>query len=81
MSTDERGAKPSTVPGTEHEDRPGVLRFNFPGYGGENLEEIPWEDWLRTFDDRGLNFLYREHTKDGAQSNFFRLENPDREDG
>ncbi|MGN9842137.1 hypothetical protein ACTMTI_28820 [Nonomuraea sp. H19] len=77
---EERGARPSKVPGTEHEGRPGVLRFDFPGYGGAELEEISWEEWLRTFDERQLNFIYQEHKKDGAQSNFFRLESPFRED-
>ncbi|MEU1724943.1 hypothetical protein [Nonomuraea sp. NPDC005692] len=76
----ERGAKPATVPGTEHQGRAGVLRFDFPGYGGGDLAEITWEEWFETFDQRKLNFIYQEHKKDGKQSNFFRLENPDRED-
>lgn len=75
---EERGAEPSTVPGSEYEGRPGRLRLDFPGYGGENLEHISWDDWFRTFDERELNFIYQEHKKDGAQSNFFRLENPAR---
>ncbi|GGV34997.1 hypothetical protein GCM10010182_68720 [Actinomadura cremea] len=77
---DERGAEPSTVPGSEYEGRPGRLRLDFPGYGGENLEHISWDDWFRTFDERRLNFIYQEHKKDGVQSNFFRLENPARGD-
>lgn len=72
-----RGAKPATVPGSDYGDRPGRLLLDFPGYGGQDLEEISWDDWFRTFDERKLNFLYQEHKKDGAQSNFFRLENPD----
>jgi hypothetical protein len=75
-----RKATPATVPGTEHEGRPGVLRFDFPGYGGRSLEKIPWDDWFRTFDTRKLTFLFQEHKRDGAESNFFRLDNPDRED-
>jgi hypothetical protein len=78
---EERDAKPATVPGTEHGDRLGVLRFNFPGYGGDSLEEVSWEDWFKTFDERDLVFLYQEHLKSGDQSNFFRLESPHREDG
>jgi hypothetical protein len=42
---------------------------------------VSWEDWLNTFDKRGLTFVYQESKKDGQQSNFFRLTNPDREDG
>ncbi|GIH72892.1 hypothetical protein [Sphaerimonospora thailandensis] len=77
---EERGGRPATVPGTEHEGRAGVLRFDFPGYGGGDLKEITWDEWFETFEARNLNFLYQEHKKDGDQSNFFRLENPDRED-
>jgi hypothetical protein len=77
---EERNATPATVPGTEHDDHPGVLRFDFPGYGGEDLQHISWDDWFRAFDERNLRFIFQEHKKDGAQSNFFRLENPERED-
>ncbi|GAA5079462.1 hypothetical protein HNP84_009908 [Thermocatellispora tengchongensis] len=75
-----RDAQPATVPGTEHEGRPGVLRFDFPGYGGQDLKHISWEEWFTTFDQRNLRFIYQEHLKSGKDSNFFRLENPDRED-
>ncbi len=77
---EERGGKPATVPGTEHGNRPGVLRFNFPGYGGQSLEEINWEDWFKPFDERDLVFVFQEHKSNGQQSNFFILDNPDRED-
>jgi hypothetical protein len=75
-----RGAKPATVPGTEHGDHLGVLRFDFPGYGGDGLRHVEWDEWFDTFDTRGLNFLYQEQRSDGSTSNFFRLENPDRQD-
>lgn len=75
-----RGAQPATVPGTEHGDHLGVLRFDFPGYGGEDLEHVSWDEWFDTFDSRNLEFLYQDQKKDGNQSNFFRLLNPDRED-
>jgi hypothetical protein len=77
----ERGAVPATVPGTEHDGHPGVLRFDFPGYGGQDLQHISWEDWFRAFDERNLTFKFQEHKKDGAQSNFFQFDNPNREDG
>ncbi len=76
---EERGAQPATVPGTEHGNRPGVLRFNFPGYGGEALEEISWEEWFKTFDVRQLVFVFQEHKTDGRMSNFFQLDSPERE--
>jgi hypothetical protein len=75
-----RGGVPATVSGTEHEGHLGVLRFDFPGYGGDSLEHVSWDQWFETFDARRLNFLYQEERKDGSQSNFFRLENPNRED-
>ena len=75
-----RGGRPATVEGTEHGDRLGVLRFDF---GGENagLRHVTWDEWFATFDARRLNFIYQEERSDGRQSNFFRLESPDREDG
>lgn len=77
---DERDARPATVPGTEHGDHLGVLRLDF-GDRTEGLEEVSWEEWFATFDDRNLSFIYQEEKSDGTQSNFFRLDNPDREDG
>src|SRR5699024_10673256 len=77
---EKRDATPATVPGTEHADRIGVLRFDVPGFGGDGLRPVEWDEWFETFDKRRLNFLYQEERKDGRQSNFFRLENPERED-
>ncbi|ONI90917.1 hypothetical protein ALI22I_10810 [Saccharothrix sp. ALI-22-I] len=75
-----RNATPATVEGTEHGDHLGVLRFDFPGYSGDKLRPVDWDEWFATFDERGLNFIYQEERSDGSQSNFFRLENPNRED-
>jgi Rho termination factor, N-terminal domain len=77
---EERDGRPATVPGTEHEGRLGVLRIDF-GDQTEGLQEVSWDEWFETFDVRGLNFIYQETRTDGDQSNFFRLENPNREDG
>jgi hypothetical protein len=77
----ERDARPATVPGTEHNGEPGVLRFNFPGYGGDDLKEIDRDEWFKPFDRRDLVFLFQEKKSDGHQSNFFRLDNPNRGDG
>src|SRR5579884_368234 len=76
---DERGGKPATVPGTEHNGLPGVLRINFPGYGGKSLKEIPWSEWFKTFDERKLVFLFQQKMSDGHQSNFFHFDSPFRE--
>ena len=77
--TKKRQAVPATVPGSEYDGRPGVLRFNFPGYGGENLKEISWEKWFETFDERNLVFVFQQHLKNGRTSNFFKLDSPYRE--
>jgi hypothetical protein len=76
---EERNGTPATVSGTEHGDHLGVLRFDFGGEN-ENLRQVSWDEWFKTFDQRGLNFIYQEQRTDGQQSNFFRLENPNRED-
>jgi hypothetical protein len=71
---EERGAKPATVRGTGGpKNETGVLRLDFPGYGGERLQEISWDEFFRKFDEKGLEFLYQEHTRSGEQSNFFKL--------
>jgi hypothetical protein len=68
---EERKAKPTTVEGQK--DNPRVLRMDFPGYGGDNLVEISWDDWFKTFDDRDVVFIYQEQLRSGDQSNFFKL--------
>lgn len=72
-----RKAVPATVEGTEHEGHLGVLRFDFPGYTGDRLTEVSWDDWFEAFDKRRLNFIYQERQSSGKRSNFFQLENPD----
>ncbi|MFP5347160.1 MAG: Rho termination factor N-terminal domain-containing protein [Actinomycetes bacterium] len=74
-----RDGVPATVEGTEHGEHLGVLRFDFGG-DDERLRHVSWDEWFDTFDARKLNFLYQQERKDGRQSNFFRLESPERED-
>lgn len=76
---EDRGGRPATVEGTEHDDHLGVLRFDF-GDQDDRLTPVTWDEWFDTFDARRLNFIYQEERKDGRQSNFFRLESPERED-
>ena len=76
---EERNGVPATVEGTEHGDHLGVLRIDFGGVN-DKIRHISWEECFETFDSRGLNFIYQEQRSDGQQSNFFRLENPGRED-
>lgn len=76
-----RDAKPATVYGSEYDGRPGVLRFDFPGFQDDGrLRRISWDEWFETFDARKLNFIYQETRTNGGQSNFFILESPERED-
>lgn len=70
---EERGATPASVRGTSGESNTGVLRMQFPGYGGERLQEISWDEFFQKFDEKGLEFLYQEHTRAGEQSSFFKL--------
>lgn len=69
-----RGANPATTPGSEDNGNVGVLRLDFPHYGGAVLRRVEWADWFATFDARNLSFRYQEHRADGEPSNFFRLE-------
>jgi hemerythrin superfamily protein len=75
---EERNATPATTPNADAE-RPRVLRFDFPDYD-KSLQEISWDAWLGTFEERDLVFLFQERMKAGNQSNFFRLDSPQRED-
>ena len=77
---EERGGVPATVPGTEHDDHAGVLRFKFDDAANDRIAEIAWDEWFRTFDERNLVFVYQQNKADGNQSTFFRLDNPERED-
>ena len=71
---EERGAKPCRVRGTQgQQEDGGLLRLNFPGYGGPRLEEISWDEWFRKFDEKNLIFLYQDRRRDGELSNFFKL--------
>lgn len=70
---EEREGKPAVVKGTENnEDGSGLLRINFPGYAEENLKDISWDEFFKTFDDRDLAFLYQDEIE-GKKSRFFKL--------
>lgn len=69
-----RGAKPSHVKRTGSSEDVGILRFDFPGYSGEEtLEPIAWEQFFEKFDERNLALLYEEETAGGQRSNFNKL--------
>jgi hypothetical protein len=69
-----RNAKPSCVKGTGGGGDPGLLRFDFEGYSGEqSLQHIGWEEFFEKFDENKLALLYQEETEGGQRSNFFKL--------
>ena len=73
---EERGGKPARVMGTGEKDDPGMLRINFPGYGGKNtLKDITWEEFFDKFEEKQLAFLFQDKTKEGKESRFFKFIN------
>jgi hypothetical protein len=68
-----RGGRPAAVGGTgdepDHEPDAGLLRIEFRDED-DALHEVDWEPFFRTFEDRGLAFVYQEKTSDGEQSRF-----------
>ena len=68
-----RNATPARVKGTGSTNDPGMIRLDFPGYSGESLQPISWEQWFKAFDDNKLALVYQDETADGAKSNFNKL--------
>jgi hypothetical protein len=66
-----RNGRPAVVKGTEGADGEGLLRVEFRH--GDKLEDIDWDEFFRTFDDRELAFLYQDKTSDGKESRFFKF--------
>src|SRR3954468_9138206 len=67
-----RGAVPASVGqtgnGADGDSDAGILRLEFRD--SADLEEVDWDAFFRTFDDRGLAFVYQEKTSDGTISRF-----------
>lgn len=71
---EERGGTPAEVASTARGDDVGIIRIDFPGYGGEGrLREISWDEWFGKFEDGNLAFVYQEETSGGQRSNFNKL--------
>ena len=71
---EERNASPACVKGTGGGHDVGMIRLDFPGYGGEeSLQEIGWDDWFDKFEERNLALLVQDETAQGKQSNFNKL--------
>ncbi|WP_257462016.1 hypothetical protein [Archangium lipolyticum] len=68
-----RCGRPSMVTGTGGEGQAGILRIDFPGYGGRGtLEPISWEEFFAKFEESNLALVYSAHAH-GHRSNFNKL--------
>jgi len=73
---EDRKGKPAIVRDTESSGKSkGLLRINFQDSKEENLEDISWDEFFKTFDENNLEFLYQEKTKDGKTSRFSKFVN------
>ena len=68
-----RGGQPAAVKATGDQNDPGLLRIDMPGYTGDQLEPIAWDEWFEKFDQNQLAFLYQDETAEGKPSNFNKL--------
>lgn len=68
---EKRNGRPAVVKGTESKDGEGILRIEFRH--GDKLEDIDWETFFDTFEDRKLAFLYQDKTAEGKESRFFKF--------
>jgi hypothetical protein len=66
------GGRPAAVAATMKADDAGILRVDF-GPPEDSLEEISWDDFFDTFEDRELAFLYQDKGDDGGASRFFKF--------
>ena len=64
-----RGSRRCSRPRQRH--RAGILRFDFDG-GEESLEEVDWETFFQTFEDKKLALLAQDEI-DGGKSRFFKF--------
>jgi hypothetical protein len=69
---EQRGGRPAAVAATHEEDEGGLLRIDF-GKKEDALDEIGWDEFFRTFDERKLAFLYQDRTEAGGESRFFKF--------
>ncbi|MBX3220769.1 MAG: hypothetical protein KF795_09635 [Labilithrix sp.] len=59
-----KGGWPARVKGTERGNDPGLLRIDFPGFGGiEALAKMSWDDWFKWFDKKRLALVHQPSTR------------------
>ncbi|SKA30300.1 hypothetical protein SAMN02745126_04934 [Enhydrobacter aerosaccus] len=71
---EERGGRPARVRDTAGRGGGGVLRFDFQEKD-EALEEIPWDEFFRIFDENKLALLEQDETASGKTSRFSKFVN------
>ena len=69
--TESRNGRPAVVKDSEGRDGEGVLRIEFRH--GDKLEDIAWDEFFETFEDRKLAFLHQDKTEDEKESRFFKF--------
>ncbi len=75
-----RNGRPSVVKRShDTNEGGGILRIDFEE-PEPSLEAVPWDEFLKTFEDRKLAFLHQDRTADGHLSRFFKFVRRDAED-
>ena len=71
---EDRKGVPAYVKGTENKDS-GVLRIHFPENRDDDadFDEIEWDEFFDTFEEKNLAFLYQDEKKDGEKSTFHKF--------
>jgi hypothetical protein len=69
---EQRKGRPSVVAGAVGSDGEGIQRVDFRDPDGK-LEEVDWDVFFKTFEDRELAFLHQDETADGSTSRFFKF--------
>jgi hypothetical protein len=68
---EERGGQPAAVRDTKRAGDPGIIRIDFPGYGGgRSLKKISWDEFFDKFDENNLMLVFQDQTSRGEKSNF-----------
>lgn len=68
-----RSGRPVLVRGLAG-DTKGKVRIAFhASVPGRYVEDLPWDEWLRRFDEEDLVLLFQTTRPDGTQSHFHRL--------
>jgi hypothetical protein len=77
---EQRDGRPARVRGTEGKEG-GIIRVDYPGYEGEALQTISWEEFFESFETNELAFLFQEKKKDGSESRFSKMvsRNPEKD--